>query len=93
MWNKKNDTNEFIYKTETDSQTQKTNVQLPKEKVWQGRINQEFGSNIHALLYIKQQGPTVQHKSLYSIFDNNIQEKSLKKNIYIHIYIYACVCV
>ena len=31
IWNlKKNDTNEFIYKTEIDSQTQKTNLWLPK---------------------------------------------------------------
>ena len=28
----KNDINELIYKTETDSQTQKTNLQLPKGK-------------------------------------------------------------
>ena len=26
MWNLKSDTNEFTYKTETDSQTQKTNL-------------------------------------------------------------------
>ena len=34
MWNlkKKNDTNELIYKTETDQQTQKTNLRLPKGK-------------------------------------------------------------
>ena len=32
MWNLKNDTNELIYKTETDSQTQKTNLWLPKGK-------------------------------------------------------------
>ena len=33
MWNQKeNDTNELIYKTEIDSQTQKTNLQLPKVK-------------------------------------------------------------
>ena len=31
MWNLKN-TNESIYKTETDSQTQKTNLWLPKGK-------------------------------------------------------------
>ena len=31
MWNLKN-TNESIYKTETDSQTQKTNLWLSKEK-------------------------------------------------------------
>ena len=30
MWNLKYDTNELIYKTETDSQTWKTNLQLPK---------------------------------------------------------------
>ena len=29
---KKNDTNELIYKTEIDSQTQKTNLWLPKQK-------------------------------------------------------------
>ena len=32
MWNLKNDTNELIYKTEIDSQTQKTILWLPKEK-------------------------------------------------------------
>ena len=29
MWNLKNDTNEPIYKTETDSQTQRTDLWLP----------------------------------------------------------------
>ena len=34
MWNfkKKTNTNELIYKTEVDSQTQKTNLELPKGK-------------------------------------------------------------
>ena len=34
MWNlvKKNDTNEVIYKTETDSQILNSNIWLPKEK-------------------------------------------------------------
>ena len=32
MWNVKNDTDELIYKTERDSQTQKTNLWLPKGK-------------------------------------------------------------
>ena len=32
MWNLKYDTNELIYKTETDLQTWKTNLWLPKEK-------------------------------------------------------------
>ena len=36
MWNlkKKSDTNELIYKTETDSETLKTNSWLPKGKGW-----------------------------------------------------------
>ena len=38
MWNLKNDANELIYKTETDSQTQQTNLWLPKEKGSWGRI-------------------------------------------------------
>ena len=32
MWNLKNNTNGFIYKTGTDSQTQKANLWLPKGK-------------------------------------------------------------
>ena len=32
MWNLKKDTNELIYKTETDSQTLKRNLQLPNGK-------------------------------------------------------------
>jgi len=33
MWNlKKNDTNELIFRTETDSQTQRTDLWLPRER-------------------------------------------------------------
>ena len=32
MWNLKNNTNELIYKTETDSQTEETDFWLPKGK-------------------------------------------------------------
>ena len=39
MWNLKNNTNTLTYKTETDSQTSKTN--LPEGK--RGGINKEFG--------------------------------------------------
>ena len=34
----KNDTNELFYKTETGSQTQKTNLRLPKGKEGKGSI-------------------------------------------------------
>ena len=47
----------------------------------EGGIDQEFGSNIYTLLYIykidNQQGPTVQHKELYSVFYNNIYWKRI----------------
>ena len=37
MWNLKNNTSESTYKTETDSQMQKTNLWLPKGKGRWGR--------------------------------------------------------
>ena len=53
MWNLKYDPSKVIYKTETDSQTQKTNLWLPNGKGW-GGITQEFGISRYKLLYIKQ---------------------------------------
>ena len=46
----KNDTNELIYKTKIDPQTQKTNMVI-KGEGWE-RINQELGLT-NTLLYIK----------------------------------------
>ena len=54
MESKKIDTNELIYKKETDAQTQKTNLWLPKGKGGEGGINQEFGISRYKLLYIRQ---------------------------------------
>ena len=53
MWNLKYDTDELIYKTETDSQTQKTNLWLPKVKGGGGGKNWEFEISRYKLLYIK----------------------------------------
>ena len=53
MWNLKYDTNELIYKTETDSQTWKTKLWLPKGKGSGGGINLEFGISRYKLLYTK----------------------------------------
>ena len=70
MWNQKeNDTNELIYKTEIDSQTQKTNLWLPKRVVGGREINQEFGINIYTLLHIKE----VNNKDLQYSTGNCIQ--------------------
>ena len=73
MWNLKYDTNKLIYKTKTDSQTQKTNLWLPKGKgggdklgVW----DQQIQTTIYKI--DKQQGPTVYHWELYSISFNKL---------------------
>ena len=54
MWNlkKKKDTNEIIYGTEIDPQTEITNLWLPKGEGG-GGINWEVGINIYTPLYIK----------------------------------------
>ena len=39
MWNLKNDTNELIYKAETDSQTSKKTFMVTKGEKWVVRIS------------------------------------------------------
>ena len=51
MWNLKYDTNEPIYKTETDSQTQRTDWWLPRGRSG-GGMEWEFGISRCKLLYI-----------------------------------------
>ena len=34
MWNLKYDTNQYIYETETDSQTKRTDLWLPRGREW-----------------------------------------------------------
>ena len=54
MWNlKRNDTNELTYKTETDSQTWRTDFWLPKGKGVGGGKDWEFGVRRCKLLYIE----------------------------------------
>ena len=66
MWNlKRNDTNEFTYKTEKDSQTQKMNSWLPVGRhsygLWEGHA--------HTTIFKmdNQQKPIVQHMELCSM--------------------------
>ena len=68
----KNDTNEPIYKTETDSQTQKTNFgyQRGKGGGQLGLSDQQIQTTIYKI--DKQQDPTVQHRELYSISCNKL---------------------
>ena len=78
---KKNDTNELIYKINTENKLMVTKGEK------EGGINQEFGINRYALLYIKQ----INNKDLlqstgnytnYLVIAYN-EKKSEKKNIYI----------
>ena len=67
MWSLKYNTSEPIYKTEADSQTQKTNLWLPKgsggeggkEGGREGGTDQEYGINRYKLHKIERQGFTV----------------------------------
>ena len=63
--------NDLIYKAETDSQTQKANLWLPKGKAGRDKLgvsDQRIQTTIYKI--DKQQGPTVQHRELYSISCN-----------------------
>ena len=53
-WNLKYDTNELIYKTETESQIQRMKLWLTKGKGGKEGINKEFGISRYKILYIKQ---------------------------------------
>ena len=48
------DIREFIYKTETDSQTSRMNLRLPSGEVWGKRIHRKFAIEMYALLYLKR---------------------------------------
>ena len=79
MWDPKNDSNELTYKTETDSQTQKINLQLPKGKG--GRRDKLGGWDQHAITVTykidNQQGPAIQHMELCSILCNKLCRKRI----------------
>ena len=62
MYNLKYDTNELVYKTEIDSQTQKKKLMAFKGGK-AGRDRLEFGINKYTLLYVKQ---TINKDLLYS---------------------------
>ena len=68
MWNLKYDTNKPIYETETDSQTQRRNLWLPKGKGlvegWIGSLGLADGAII--LVGGNQQDSTIQHREVYS---------------------------
>ena len=70
MWNLKDDTSEFIYLTETDSQMWRADFWLPQgEGTGEGKT-ESLGSAAPTITYRmqKQQGPTGERKEQYSVF-------------------------
>ena len=53
IWHLKYDTNELIYKTEADSQTQRTDLWLPRGRHGGGRMDWDFRISRCKLLYIE----------------------------------------
>ena len=69
-WNVKHGANEPIHNIETDSQTQITDLQLPRGRMaGEGRTG-VWGWQILIIIYRmgKQHGPTVCRRELHSIF-------------------------
>ena len=68
MWKLKQDTDELIYKTETDSQRKQT-LATKGEREWERDKLQVWNQQKETSIYKtdKQQGPTVQNRELYSI--------------------------
>ena len=91
MWNLKYGTNELIYKTETDSQTERTDLWLPRES-WGGRgMDWEFGVGRRKLLHLEW----IHNKVLlystgnyiqYSVTNHNGKECEKEYIIYIYVY-------
>ena len=91
MRNLKGGTNELIYKTETDPQTKRTDLQLPRERVVGEEWDWEFGISRCKLLYrgwinnkvlVYSTGNYIQHP----VINHNGKEYE-KEYIYIYIYI------
>ena len=85
MQNLKNYINELIYKIETDSQTQKTNLWLPKGIVAGEDKLGIWDQQIHTTIYEidKQQGPTVSPGNYIQHFVTTYNRKEAKN---------VCVC-
>ena len=79
MWNLKNNTNEYIYKTETDRHRKQTNGY---QRGWGDKLgvwDQQTQTTIHKI--DKEQGPTVQYTEPIIIYNGKESE--------IDIYIYV----
>ena len=93
MQNLKFDTNKLIYETETDSQTQRTDLQLTRERGSRREMDWEFGISRCKQLYIEW----INNKFLLYRTGNYIQYPVINYNgkeyekEYIYIYIYTYI--
>ena len=75
-----------MYKTETDLQIPKTNM-VTKEERWEREDKSgTWDQQTHTTIYItdNQQGPTVEHRELYSVLcDNHYEKRIWKRGIYV----------
>ena len=62
--------NQLIYKTEADLQILRTYLWLPKGK--HGAEGQSRGLGLTHTHYYNNQGPTVEHRELYSVLCDNL---------------------
>ena len=76
MWNIKYETNRHMYKTETHSQIQRTDLWLPKGRRGRGGKDQESGVSKCKLLYIGQ----INNKVLLYSTGNDTQYPMIKHN-------------
>ena len=80
---KKKDTNELMCRTETDSQTLKTNLVTKGERL-RGGTDLRFWTGIRTLVYgmVGQQGPAIYStRNLYAIFCDNLCGKTISKRM------------
>ena len=77
MWNLKYNTNEPIYETKPDKQ--RTDLWLPRgEEVWERDEVGVWDQQMQTVIYrMDKQGPTVQHRELYSISCDKPQWKRI----------------
>ena len=76
---KKNDTNELIYKTETDLIDFENKPMVAKGETWGRDKLGAWDEHTHTTVYQtdNQQVPAVEHGELYSILCNNLNGKRI----------------
>ena len=74
---KKNDINELIYKTRKRLTDLKHELTVARGKGGGERIVREFGMDMCTLLYFYQQGPTVSHRELCSMFCSRLDGRGV----------------